>query len=115
MKNKGAKLYNKGKKLILGGNMLFSKNPDQILPNQWPSYYSKCKGTFVWDINNKKYLDMMCYVGQSTLGYCDPDVDRKIIETIKGGNICTLNSPEEIKLSIKLNEIHKWSDLQSRL
>ena len=111
IKNKGATLYNEGKKLILGGNMLFSKNPDQILPRQWPSYYSKCNGTFVWDTNDKKYLDMMCYVGQSTLGYCDPDVDRKIIETVKGGNICTLNSPEEVKLSIKLNEIHKWTEM----
>jgi len=98
-KNKGIELYNLGKKYILGGNMLFSKNPEQILPDQWPSYYSKCTKTYVWDLNKNKYTDMMCYVGQSTLGYCDPDVDKKVIDTIKNGNICTLNSPEEIELS----------------
>ena len=105
MKNKGTTLYNKGKKLILGGNMLFSKNPDQILPHQWPSYYSKCNGTFVWDINNKKYLDMMCYVGQSTLGYCDPDVDKKIIGGIilqSGSNLIDASIRNKI---LKLNNI----------
>ena len=31
----------KQKKIILGGNMLLSKNPDMILPEYWPSYFSK--------------------------------------------------------------------------
>ena len=65
--NKGAKLYKKNKKKILGGNMLLSKNPEMILPDYWPSYYKKSNGVNVWDLSNKKYLDMMCYVGQNTM------------------------------------------------
>ena len=45
MKNKGATLYNEGK-AILVETCCFLKS-DQILPRQWPSYYSKCNGTFV--------------------------------------------------------------------
>ena len=29
-----------------------------FLPQNWPSYFSKSKGCFVWDLENKKYIDM---------------------------------------------------------
>ena len=44
--------------------MLLSKKPEMLLPgNHWPSYFSKAKKNLVWDLNNKKYVDMMMYVG----------------------------------------------------
>ena len=55
MKN-NKKLYQKAKKIILGGNMLFSKNPENILPDQWPTYYTKAKKNFIWSIKNLKFL-----------------------------------------------------------
>ena len=48
--DKGNKLYKKAKKIILGGNMLLSKRPEMILPDKWPTYYSKAKKTFIWVI-----------------------------------------------------------------
>ena len=40
----------------------FSKRSELILPDKWLSYYSKTKDAFVWDLDNKKYLDMMFFV-----------------------------------------------------
>ncbi len=109
--NKGAKIFNKKKKLILGGNMLLSKNPEMILPNYWPSYFLKSNKTNVWTLDNKKYLDMMCYVGQNTLGYNNPEIDNEVIKSIRLGNMTTLNSLEEIKLTEELLKIHQWADM----
>tara|TARA_B100000989_G_scaffold297999_1_gene285649 strand:- start:993 stop:2291 length:1299 start_codon:yes stop_codon:yes gene_type:complete len=105
------KLYQKAKKIILGGNMLLSKNPDMILPEYWPSYFSKTDKTFVWTEDKKKYLDMMCYVGQNTLGYNNAIIDNEVIKKIKLGNMSTLNSPEEVALANELLKIHKWADM----
>ena len=33
--------------------MLLSKNPDMILPEYWPSYFSKTDKTFVWTEDKK--------------------------------------------------------------
>ena len=55
---KGQKLYKKKKKIIPGGNMLLSKRPEMFLPENWPAYFSKSKGCCVWDLDNKKYIDM---------------------------------------------------------
>ena len=44
MKNQGIKLYNRAKKIIPSGTMLYSKKPELYLPDYWPTYFSKSKG-----------------------------------------------------------------------
>ncbi len=91
--------------------MLLSKNPDIILPDYWPSYFYKTDKTHVWTNDKKKYLDMMCYVGQNTLGYNNPNIDKEVIRKIKLGNMSTLNSTEEVQLAGELLNIHKWAGM----
>jgi glutamate-1-semialdehyde 2,1-aminomutase len=107
MKN-NKKLYQKAKKIILGGNMLFSKNPENILPDQWPTYYTKAKKNFIWSAG-KKYTDFMCYVGQNVLGYSNLLIDKEVINCINNCNITTLNCPEEVELSEQLCTLHPWA------
>jgi glutamate-1-semialdehyde 2,1-aminomutase len=106
---KNQTLYNKAKKIILGGNMLLSKRPEMILPNKWPTYFNKAKGTYVYDLSNKRYLDMMCLVGHNILGYANNKIDSAVIKEIKKSNMSTLNSPYEVYLAEKLLENHKWA------
>jgi glutamate-1-semialdehyde aminotransferase len=110
--SKGISLYQKAKIIIPGGTQLLSKRPEMFLPEQWPSYYSKCKGVEVWDLDGNRYTDMTsCGVGACTLGYADPDVDSAVIEKIKTGNMCTLNVPEEVELAELLCGIHPWAEM----
>ena len=95
--NKGQKLWKKAKKIIPGGNMLFSKRSELILPDKWLSYYSKTKDAFVWDLDNKKYLDMMFFVGTSTLGYNHPKINKHVNSIINKGVMSSLNCFEEVK------------------
>ena len=108
-KDKNQDLYSEAKKIIPGGVMLFSKRPENHLPNKWPTYYKKAKGAFVWDLNNKKYLDMYFGVGQSVLGYANSSVDKRVNKSNALGNITSLNSLYEVKLAKKLIQIHKWA------
>jgi len=110
--NKGVLLYRRAKKIIPGGTQLLSKRPEMFLPDLWPSYYSRCKGIDVWDLDNNKYSDFtICGVGACTLGYADPDVDNAVKKAINQGNMCTLNAPEEVELAELLCEIHPWAEM----
>jgi glutamate-1-semialdehyde 2,1-aminomutase len=109
--NKGLKKYKEAKKIILGGNMLLSKRPEMFLPNRWPSYFKKSKGIVVEDLDNNKYIDMICAVGTNILGYANPIVDNEVIKAIKKGIMSTLNSYEEVELTKKLLNLHKWADM----
>ena len=108
----GQKMWTRAKNVIPGGTMLFSKNPDLFLPKKWPSYFTKAKDCFIWDLENKKYLDMSFMgVGTNVLGYANSKIDNKVIKSIKDSNMSTLNSKYEIFLAEKLIEIHKWADM----
>ena len=108
----GQKLWKRAKQIIPGGNMLLSKRPEMFLPEHWPAYYSKAKGCKVWDLDGNEYIDMCIMgIGTNTLGYGHPEVDVAVLETIKSGNMSTLNCPEEVYLAEKLIDIHPWADM----
>ena len=110
--NFGQKMWKRAKKVIPGGTMLFSKNPDLFLPKFWPAYFDKTKGCNVWDLQGKKYLDLsMMGVGTNTLGYSRREVDSAVKEVVRKGNMSTLNSKEEVLLAEKLVEMHPWSSM----
>src|ERR1700744_4858482 len=99
----GQELYKKAKTLIPGGTMLLSKRPEMFLPDLWPSYYSKSKGCKVWDLDGNEFIDMsMMGIGTNTLGYANDEVDAAVMETVKKGNLTTLNCPEEVYLAERL-------------
>ena len=108
----GEKLWSRAKRVIPGGNMLFSKRPDLFLQNGWPSYFSKAKGINVWDLDGKKYRDFsLMGVGTNILGYANENVDEAVKKNILNGNMSTLNCPEEVILAEKLIEINPWADM----
>jgi glutamate-1-semialdehyde 2,1-aminomutase len=109
--NQGQKLWRRAKKIIPGGTMLFSKNPDLFLPNFWPAYFEKTKGCNIWDLEGRKYLDLsMMGIGTNILGYSRREVDDAVKNIIKKGNMSTLNSKEEILLAEKLVQMHPWAE-----
>lgn len=108
----GQDLYKKAKALIPGGTMLLSKRPEMFLPDNWPSYYSKSKGCTVWDLDGNEYLDLSIMgIGTNVLGYAHDEVDAAVVETVRKGNMTTLNCPEEVELAERLVQLNPWADM----
>ena len=106
------KLWKRANAIIPGGNSLLSKNPESFLPGGWPTYYSKAKKIFIWDLKKKKYTDVCTMgVGTNILGYANTQVDSKVKHFIDFGNISTLNCPEEVMLAEKLLDLHPGLDM----
>lgn len=102
-------LWKQSKKIILGGNSLFSKNPENY-SNDWPAYFDRAKGCYIWSIDNKKYIDFSYMgIGTNILGYSNSEIDNHVKKIIDKGTMSTLNCPEEVSLSQKLIKMHKWS------
>ena len=110
--NTGQKLWTRAKKVIPGGNMMLSKRPEMFLPGLWPTYFSKSKGCYVWDLDGKKFIDLATMsVGTNILGYSNKTIDNFVIKSIKNGNMSSLNCPEEVYLSEKLIKMHKGFEM----
>ena len=110
--NEGQKLWRRATKIIPGGNMLISKRPERFAPNQWPTYYKKALGCYIWDLENKRYTDMsLMGVGTNILGYSNKEIDKAVIKSLTMGNMSTLNSPEEVRLAERLVDLHPWAEM----
>ena len=110
VKNLNKKFINLSERFIAGSNMLLSKNRNIFSPNNWPTYYKRAKGCYIWDLNGKKYLDMCVMgVGTNLLGYSDNKIDNSVIRALKQSNMSTLNCPEEVMLAKELLSLHKWA------
>ncbi|WP_420187046.1 aminotransferase class III-fold pyridoxal phosphate-dependent enzyme [Bacteroides pyogenes] len=107
---KGQDLYKKAKTMIPGGTSLLSKRPEQLLPENWPAYYSKSKGCHVWDLDGKEYIDCsMMGIGTNVLGYANEAVDEAVMKVVRDGNLTTLNCPEEVYLAENLLQMNPWA------
>jgi glutamate-1-semialdehyde 2,1-aminomutase len=108
----GQKLYLQAKSRVPGGTQLLSKRPEMLLPNLWPSYYSRAKGVEVWDLDGNRYVDMSYNgIGACVLGAADTDVDAAVKAAIDAGSMSTLNAPEEVELAELLCELHPWAGM----
>ena len=109
---KGLDMWSRAKKIIPGGTMLISKNPDRYLPNAWPTYFKTAKGCVITDLDNNRFIDFSTMgVGTNVLGYANSQVDKAVKNTILKGNLSTLNCKEEVLLAEKLIEIHPWFEM----
>jgi len=109
---KGQTLYQKAKKLIPGGTQLLSKRPEMFLPDYWPAYYEKAKGSHVWDMDGNELIDMSFMgIGANVLGYCDSDIDCAVLDAVSKGSMSTLNCYEEVELAERMCQIHPWADM----
>lgn len=109
--SEGQKLYRRAKNIIPGGTMLFSKRAENFLPEGWPTYFSRAKGCEVWDLEGNRFTDVsLMGIGANTLGYGRSEVDERVIEIVRLGNMSTLNAPDEVFLAEKLIELHPWAE-----
>ena len=109
---RNASLYEEAKQIIPGGTQLLSKRPEMFVPDGWVNYADKAKGCEVWDLDGKKYIDMISMgIGACTLGFADEDVNAAVKNAIDKGSMCSLNFAEEVELAKLLIKLHPWSDM----
>lgn len=104
------KMYQRAKNVIPGGTHLFSKLPENFLPEHWPNYFKRAKGTSVEDYEGNTYLDFsMSGIGTNILGYAHDEVDAKVMDAVASGTMSTLNNFEEVLLAERLLDMHPWA------
>ena len=102
---KNSEYLQKVKQFIPSGSQTFSKNPEQYVLGVSPVAISKAKGAYVWDVEDRKFLDTVMALGPMILGYADERIDRVVKEQIDKGTIFSLPSDLEVQLAEKLSKV----------
>ncbi len=105
-------MQERARNLIPGKTQLLSKRPEMFAPGLWPGYYSRAKGSVIWDLDGNKYFDFSIGgIGANVLGYADDDVDGRVIQAIHSGSSSSLNCAEEVELAELFNTRFPWLEM----
>jgi glutamate-1-semialdehyde 2,1-aminomutase len=105
----GPELWAQAKTKISCGTGLLSKRAHLFDPVTWPSYFSRCKGADIWDLDGRRFTDFTGGVGAILLGHGDEAVNAAVKRRVDFGSYCTLASPDEVTLADVLLDLHPWA------
>lgn len=90
--------------LIPGGAHTYSRGDDQF-PTNAPHILSRGSGAYVWDTENRKYLDYGMALRAVTIGYAYEPVANAAFQEIMKGNNLTRASLTELRAAEELNKL----------
>jgi glutamate-1-semialdehyde 2,1-aminomutase len=89
----------RAEKSIPLGSQTFSKSRTQYPIGISPFFIDKAKGSYVWDIDGNRYVDLVNSLACITLGYSDPRIIRDVKYQLKKGTIFSLPGTLEAEVA----------------
>ena len=105
IKHSNINFLNKVLKIIPLGSQTFSRSKIFFDERYSPLFNIKGNNGYIYDLNKKKYLDLISGLGAVTLGYNIKKLNNKIIPVINKGITLSLSHPYEYELSKTLTKI----------
>lgn len=87
------------------GSQTFSKSRTQYPVGVSPFFASKGFGSYLWDVDGNKYVDLVASLAAVTLGYGDPEINKAIKRQLKIGVSLSLSSKLETVVAEKIIDL----------
>lgn len=87
------------------GSQTFSKSRTQYPVGVSPFFASKGSGSFLWDVDGNKYVDLVASLAAVTLGYGDPEINKAVKRQLKKGVSLSLSSKLETVVAEKIIDL----------
>ncbi len=97
---KSERLYESTKRIVPGG---VHTNFKYMYPH--PLYFSKAKGSRLWDVDGNEYIDCVVGFGPCILGHGHPKVTEAVRTQLESGLTVGLETELNVKVSKKLAEL----------
>ena len=104
---KSDEYFTKAKKVIPGGIFGHYK---YAVRESGPKFFSKSEGAYFWDLDDNRYVDLICGYGPSILGYNHPEVEEAFKSSSDKGNTVSIASPVMVDLASKLVDMVDIAD-----
>ena len=65
-----------------------------------PPMFTRGEGLYLWDVENRKYLDFTAGIAVNALGHCDPEIAKLIAH-----QVCSFQIPPMTQLMCQFSNI----------
>jgi len=104
-------MLERAKKVTPLGAQTFSKSSRYYSEGISPSFISKGKGCYVFDVDGNKFIDFVCALGPITVGYNNRKINNSILKQLKKGIIFSQQTKVELELAEKLTKLIKCAEM----
>ena len=73
--------------VIPGG--MYGHQSTGLLPDDYPQFFARGDGAHIWDVDGRRYLDLMCAYGPNLFGYANPGIDAAYVRQLGLGDTLT--------------------------
>jgi len=91
--------------LIPDGVQTLSKMPSKHVEGVYPTYLDRGEGAYVYDLDDKMYIDFPLGLGAVLLGHADPRIVTAVNCQISRGNLMSLPNLLETEVAEQINEM----------
>jgi glutamate-1-semialdehyde 2,1-aminomutase len=70
-------------------NGMYGHQSVALLPDDYPQFFDRAEGAWIWDVDGNRYLDFMCAYGPNLFGYGHEAIDRAYVDQLKRGDTMT--------------------------
>jgi len=88
--SKSTKFLNRAERSIPLGSQTFSKSRVQYPVGVSPLFINNARGTYVWDLDGNRYIDLVNSLAAITIGYKNRKIDNSVRKQMKKGSIFSL-------------------------
>jgi len=89
-------LRHRAEAVIPGG--MYGHQSVALLPDDYPQFFSHGAGAYLWDVDGRRYLDLMCAYGPQLLGYAHEEIDAAAAQQMRRGE--PLTGPTELMVML---------------
>jgi glutamate-1-semialdehyde 2,1-aminomutase len=69
-----------------------------LLPDDYPQFFQRAEGAYLWDVDGNRYVDFMCGYGPNLFGYGADAIDAAYYERMRAGD--TMTGPGEAMVEL---------------
>ena len=85
--SRDAELRARAEAVIPGG--MYGHQSTGLLPDDYPQFFARGQGAHIWDVDGRRYLDLMCAYGPNLFGYANPGIDAAYVRQLALGDTLT--------------------------
>ncbi|MBA4011675.1 MAG: glutamate-1-semialdehyde 2,1-aminomutase [Phenylobacterium sp.] len=74
-------------------NGMYGHQSVMLLPDDYPQFFDRAQGAYLWDMDGNRYVDFLCGYGPNLFGYAHTGIDQAYFDRAKLGD--TMTGPGE--------------------
>ncbi|MGH1560303.1 aminotransferase class III-fold pyridoxal phosphate-dependent enzyme [Caulobacter segnis] len=80
-------------------NGMYGHQSVMLLPDDYPQFFDRAEGAYLWDTDGNRYVDFLCGYGPNLFGYGHTAIDQAYVDQMKRGDTMTGPGPAMVELA----------------